>query len=96
MTTTRLFRNVLDSSCLWNSLRPSEGFKYDEAVDQLKEMFPDDDDAMEEGQGMPEAISEMLGHKETIEALGGMIWYVQSWAGVICAMTNHLIGICAN
>ncbi|KIJ46677.1 hypothetical protein M422DRAFT_249838, partial [Sphaerobolus stellatus SS14] len=77
VTTTRLFRNVLDSSCLWNSLRPSEGFKYDEAVYQLKEMFPDDDDAMEEGQGLPEVIREMLGHKETIEALGGMIWYLR-------------------
>ncbi|KIJ41375.1 hypothetical protein M422DRAFT_172322, partial [Sphaerobolus stellatus SS14] len=92
VTTTRLFRNVLDSSCLWNSLRPSEGFKYDEAVYQLKEMFHDDDDAMEEGQGLPEAIREMLGHKETIEALGGMIWYVQPWDGVTYAMTDHLIG----
>ncbi|KIJ36317.1 hypothetical protein M422DRAFT_261267 [Sphaerobolus stellatus SS14] len=91
VTTTRLFKSVLDSSCLWTNLRPSEGFRYNETVDQLKEMFPDDDDAMYEGQGVPEAIREMLGHKDAIEALGAMIWYVKSWRYDLLSMKNFNI-----
>jgi len=37
-------------------------------------MFPDDEDEMEEGSGMPQAIREMLSNKDAIESLGAMIW----------------------
>jgi hypothetical protein len=39
-------------------------------------MFPDDPDEMEEGNGIPEAIKDMMGNRDAIEALGAMIWYV--------------------
>ena len=76
VTTTRLLKNVLNGSCLWTDLRQSEGFGYEKTLDELKEMYPDDEDEMEEGNGVPEAIKDMRGNKNAIEALGTMIWRV--------------------
>lgn len=41
-------------------------------------MYPDDPDDMEEGNGIPEVIRDMMGHKGAMEALGSMIWCVLS------------------
>lgn len=37
-------------------------------------MYPGDPDEMEEGDGIPEVIKDMMGNKDAIEALGSMIW----------------------
>lgn len=37
-------------------------------------MYPDDSDEMEEGNGIPEAIRDMMGNKDAMQALGSMIW----------------------
>lgn len=76
MTTTRLFKNILDGSCIWTTLRPSEGFGYEKTLTELKEMYADDPDEMEEGNGIPGVIRDMMGNKEAMEALGSMIWWV--------------------
>ncbi|KAF8518415.1 DNA mismatch repair protein Msh6 [Hysterangium stoloniferum] len=77
VTTTRLFKNVLDGSCLWTGLRLSEGFAFEKTISELKTMFPDDPDEMEEGNGIPDAIKDMMGNRDAIEALGAMIWYLR-------------------
>ncbi|TDL25149.1 DNA mismatch repair protein Msh6 [Rickenella mellea] len=77
VSTTRLLKAVLPSSCLWTGLRDVEGFGYDETLEQLKDLYPDDDDAMEEGGAIPEAIRSMIGNNGAIKALGSMIWYLR-------------------
>ncbi|KAF8583279.1 DNA mismatch repair protein Msh6 [Ramaria rubella] len=77
VTTTRLFKNILDGSCLWTNLRPCEGFDYEKTLEELKEMFPDDPDEIEEGNGIPNAIRDILGNRDAVEALGAMIWYLR-------------------
>ena len=78
MATTRLLKVVLPDSCLWTALRESEGFGFDQTLTELKALFPDDEDSMEEGSGMPETIAEMLPCQSAVEALGLMIWYLIS------------------
>lgn len=65
---------MLPGSCLWTGLRECEGFRYKESLDELKKLYPDDDDVMEEGAGIPDAIRDMLTCKPAVEALGSMIW----------------------
>jgi DNA mismatch repair protein MSH6 len=74
VTTTRLLKNILDGSCIWTNLRPSEGFNYQDTRDVLRDIYPDDPDEMEEGNGIPEVIRDMMGNKDAVEALGSMIW----------------------
>ena len=76
MSTTRLLKSVLPGACLWTVLRDCEGFNYKDTMKELKQLFPDEDDAMEEGSGIPDAIRNMLSHRSSVEALGAMIWYV--------------------
>ncbi|KAH8113753.1 DNA mismatch repair protein Msh6 [Phellopilus nigrolimitatus] len=76
VATTRLLKAVLPGSCLWTCLREVEGFKYKETLEELKQLYPDDEDDME-GAGIPEAIREMVTCEPAVEALGAMIWYLR-------------------
>ncbi|EAU89431.2 DNA mismatch repair protein msh6 [Coprinopsis cinerea okayama7 len=83
--TQRVLKAVLPSDCLWTGLREVEGFKYDDALKALKDLFPSEEDAMEEDEGeaqllppsVPESIRKMATDKCAIEALGSMIWYLR-------------------
>ncbi|KAH9848373.1 DNA mismatch repair protein Msh6 [Lenzites betulinus] len=85
VSTTRLLKSILSSNCLWTSLRESEGFKYNDAIKELKKLYPadDDDDEMADNphgltKAVPEPIRKMLPHHGAIEALGAMIWYLHT------------------
>lgn len=76
-------KSILPGNCLWTSLRESEGFKYNEAIKELKKLYPadEDDDEMADNphgltKAVPEPIRRMLPHQGAIQALGSMIWYV--------------------
>ena len=72
----RLLKVVLPESCIWTGLRDVEGFDYKQTITSLKQMYPSEDDDMDEGMGIPDAIRDMLTSKPAVEALGAMIWYV--------------------
>lgn len=74
MSTTRLLKAVLPGPCIWTSLREVEGFGYKQTLDELKKLYPDGEDDMEEGANVPDAIREMLTSEPAVEALGSMIW----------------------
>ncbi|KAI9069848.1 DNA mismatch repair protein Msh6 [Trametes sanguinea] len=86
VSTTRLLKAVLPGNCLWTSLRESEGLKYNETIKELKKLYPpeeDDDDEMVDNphgltKAVPEPIRRMLPHRDAIEALGSMIWYLHT------------------
>ncbi|KAF5356840.1 hypothetical protein D9756_006462 [Leucocoprinus leucothites] len=82
VSTTRMLKNILPSNCLWTSLRTVEGFNYDQTFEQLKTLFPsDEDEDMIDASGLPnsvpESIREMAPYPKAIEALGNMIWYLR-------------------
>lgn len=74
VATTRTLKSVLPGSTLWTGLRDCEGFQYEDALKEVKKLYPDTDDDIEEGSSIPDAIREMLDSKSAIEALGSMIW----------------------
>ncbi|GBE83778.1 DNA mismatch repair protein [Sparassis crispa] len=85
VSTTRLLKAILPGSCLWTSLRESEGLTYEKTLKELKKLYPatdEDDDMDDSGFGLsstvPQAIMEMLGCNSAIEALGSMIWYLHT------------------
>lgn len=86
--TQRLLKSVLPGGCLWTALRPVEGFKYDETIEELKKIYPsgpDEDVAMDQDdpsycilpESVPAPIREMAQDKLAIESLGTMIWYLR-------------------
>ncbi|KAJ3497847.1 hypothetical protein NLJ89_g10297 [Agrocybe chaxingu] len=86
--TQRLLKTVLPSGCLWTSLRPVEGFQYEETLDELKSIYPPgpgEDVTMDEGdasyailpESVPPPIRNMGQERLAIEALGSMIWYLR-------------------
>jgi DNA mismatch repair protein MSH6 len=79
---------VLPAGCLWTALRPVEGFKYDETIEELKTIYPPgpgEDVAMDQDdpsycilpESVPAPIREMAEDKLAIESLGTMIWYLR-------------------
>lgn len=70
---------VLPSACLWTSLRECEGYAYSETLQELKKLYPDDDDEMDGAgnSGMPEAIQSMILNHQAMFALGAMTWYLK-------------------
>jgi DNA mismatch repair protein MSH6 len=76
---------ALPSGCLWTGLRPVEGFKYDEALTELKKIYctaedidmEDEDSPYALPESVPGSIREMARDKLVIEALGSMLWYVR-------------------
>jgi DNA mismatch repair protein MSH6 len=86
VATNRLLKSVLPASCLWTSLRESEGFGYNETLVELKTIYPAEDTMDDEeilGEAVPQSIRDMLWCKSAMEALGVMIWSVsilaESW-----------------
>ncbi|KXN86517.1 DNA mismatch repair protein msh6 [Leucoagaricus sp. SymC.cos] len=82
VSTTRMLKNILPSNCLWTTLRTVEGFNHDQTLEQLKILFPPNDDEDMDSDGslpssVPESIREMLPYPKAIEALGNMIWYLR-------------------
>ncbi|EJC97743.1 DNA mismatch repair protein Msh6 [Fomitiporia mediterranea MF3/22] len=77
VSTTRLLKAVLPGSCIWTGLREVEGFGFKETMDELKNLYPDGEDDMEEGANIPDAIKEMLTSETAVIALGAMIWYLR-------------------
>lgn len=84
MATTRLLKAILPASCLWTSLRDSEGYTYDETLNKLKELYPAEEESSMDceddilSDSVPQSIRDMVGHKGAMEALGAMIWCVSS------------------
>jgi len=78
-----LLKSVLPASCLWTSLRESEGFSYDQTLTELKAIYPaDEQDSMEDddelvGGAVPQSIRDMVWCNGAMEALGAMIWSVR-------------------
>lgn len=81
-------KSVLPPSCLWTALRPVEGFKYDETLEELKKIYPStpgEDVEMDQDdpsycllpESVPDPIRELAREKLAIEALGSMIWYLR-------------------
>ncbi|KIM91619.1 hypothetical protein PILCRDRAFT_810908 [Piloderma croceum F 1598] len=83
VATTRLLKSILPASCLWTSLRDSEGFSYDQTLTELKTMYPaDEDDSMGDddellSEAVPQSIRDMVRCNGAMEALGAMIWYLR-------------------
>uniref|UniRef100_A0A8H7XWG4 DNA mismatch repair protein n=1 Tax=Psilocybe cubensis TaxID=181762 RepID=A0A8H7XWG4_PSICU len=86
--TLSLLKSVLPAGCLWTSLRPVEGFKYEETLEELKKIYPtetgedvemDQDDPSYSilPDSVPAPIREMARETLAIEALGSMIWYLR-------------------
>ena len=73
---------VLPASCLWTSLRDSEGLTYDKTLKELKTLYPaGDNDDMEDcvaglSNAVPESIRSMVMYQGAIKSLGSMIWWV--------------------
>ncbi|KAH9833177.1 DNA mismatch repair protein Msh6 [Rhodofomes roseus] len=85
VSTARLLKAILPGNCLWTSLRESEGLTYNQALKELKKLFPasDDDEEMADAahglsSAVPEAIRDMVSQQGAIEALGSMIWYLNT------------------
>ena len=79
VATTRLLKSILPASCLWTSLRESEGFGYDQTLTEVKNLYPaNDPDDIEDDETLnetvPQSIRDMVGCKGAMEALGAMIW----------------------
>ena len=72
---------VLPGSCLWTSLRECEGYAYSETLQELKKLYPneDEDEDMDGGLGssVPEAIRSMVTDHQAMFALGAMMWYLK-------------------
>ena len=86
VSTTRLLKSILPGNCLWTSLRDVEGLKFQDTIKELKKLHPpsdsDDDEMADNPHGLssavPEPIRRMLQHRAAIEALGSMIWYLNT------------------
>ncbi|EPS94078.1 hypothetical protein FOMPIDRAFT_1170017 [Fomitopsis schrenkii] len=85
VSTTRLLKAILPGSCLWTSLRESEGLAYNQTLKELRKLFPateEDDELPDAAHGLstavPEAIRDMAGQQSAMEALGSMIWYLNT------------------
>ncbi|KAL5499193.1 MSH6 [Sanghuangporus vaninii] len=77
VSTMRLLKAVLPGSCIWTGLREVEGFGYKQTLEELKTLYPDSEDDMEEGGNIPGAIRDMLTSEPAVIALGAMIWYLR-------------------
>jgi DNA mismatch repair protein MSH6 len=75
-----MLRKMLPSSTLWQSFRDNrEFYSSDETLRRLSEIFETtDDDGTVAKMPLPEAIEAMLGTPIAMEALGGMLFYLNS------------------
>ncbi|KAL0575514.1 DNA mismatch repair protein msh6 [Marasmius crinis-equi] len=82
VSTTRLLKLVLPAACGWTGLREVEGLDYEATLQELKNRYPSDEDAMEDDGAVlpcsvPQPIRDIADSKCAVEALGSMIWYLQ-------------------
>ncbi|KAI4525062.1 DNA mismatch repair protein Msh6 [Schizophyllum commune Loenen D] len=80
VTSTRLLKNILPSQCTWTNLRDVEGFTYPDTIEELRKLYPDQDDAMDDGglpETVPQSIRDVAHSQQAMEALGSMIWYLR-------------------
>ncbi|TRM62248.1 muts domain V-domain-containing protein [Schizophyllum amplum] len=80
VTSSRLLKSILPSQCTWTNLRDVEGFSYVSTIEELKKLYPDEDDAMDDGglpETVPQSIRDMAHSQQAVEALGSMIWYLR-------------------
>jgi DNA mismatch repair protein MSH6 len=75
-----MLRNILPSNTLWQSFRDGrEFYSADETLKRLSEIFETtDDDGSTAKLMLPEAIEGMLDTPIAMEALGGMLFYLNS------------------
>ena len=75
--TTRLLKALLSGSCIWSSLRKTEGLGYDATLEALEGLYPADPDKMDDDKSsaIPEAIRSLINERVPMEALGSMIWW---------------------
>lgn len=78
--TQRMLRNMLPSSTLWQSFRDHrEFYSSEETLRRLSDIFETaDDDGTVAKMRLPEAIEAMLDTPVAMEALGGMLFYLNS------------------
>ncbi|KAL1746027.1 muts domain V-domain-containing protein [Schizophyllum fasciatum] len=80
VTSTRLLKNILPTQCTWTNLRDVEGFSYPDTIEELRKLYPDQDDAMDDGglpETVPQSIRDVAHSQQAMEALGSMIWYLR-------------------
>ncbi|PFH50600.1 hypothetical protein AMATHDRAFT_80735 [Amanita thiersii Skay4041] len=84
VSTTRLLKTVLPAACLWTGLRTVEGFDYQQTIEELRRLYPLQEDTEMDydadcilPSSVPEPIREMVDSKLAIQSLGSMIWYLR-------------------
>ncbi|WRT63564.1 uncharacterized protein IL334_000469 [Kwoniella shivajii] len=80
MSTSRMLRNILPSSTLWQSFKEGKEFcSASDTLDQLSEFFEmDEDDQDSDKPPLPEAIQQYRNNACAMEALGGLLFYLRS------------------
>ena len=75
-----MLRDILPSNTLWQSFREGrEFYSADETIKRLSEIFETTDDDISSAKLiLPEAIESMLDTPIAMEALGGMLFYLNS------------------
>ena len=98
MNTTRLLKAILPASCLWTSLRESEGFRYERTIKELRALYPTEKETMDAdgqeyvlGSSVPQSIRDMLECKNAVEALGLMIWFVCFYLEILTVWPTVLL-----
>jgi DNA mismatch repair protein MSH6 len=69
--TLRVLRNTASSDCTWTALKSDEFLEPDECVCRLTELF------QESGGQIPQVFRSFNNKLETMQALGGLLWYLK-------------------
>ncbi|OAV92014.1 hypothetical protein PTTG_03580 [Puccinia triticina 1-1 BBBD Race 1] len=69
--TLRVLRNTASSDCTWTALKSDEFSEPEECVCRLTELF------QESGGQIPEVFKSFNSKVETMQALGGLLWYLK-------------------
>ncbi|KAA1083414.1 DNA mismatch repair protein msh6 [Puccinia graminis f. sp. tritici] len=69
--TLRVLRNTASSDCTWTALKSDEFLEPDECVCRLTELF------QESGGQIPQVFQSFNNKLETMQALGGLLWYLK-------------------
>ncbi|PLW16065.1 hypothetical protein PCANC_15356 [Puccinia coronata f. sp. avenae] len=67
----RVLRNTASSDCTWTALKSDEFLEPEECVCRLTELF------QESGAKIPEVFQSFNNKLETMQALGGLLWYLK-------------------
>ncbi|MBW0479747.1 hypothetical protein O181_019462 [Austropuccinia psidii MF-1] len=69
--TLRILRNIAPNDCTWTALKPDEFLDVDECVCRFTELFQD------KGNEIPAIIQSFYSKLETMQAFGGLLWYLK-------------------